>query len=191
MMLHTVCGGGFAGLTVAPTARSMEGWCLNMKHECDKCGKAATVHLTEIIDGQKIEKHLCEDCASSEGITVKANLPISQLLEDFILQSHGQSETADLKCDVCGLSFAEFRERGVLGCPNDYEAFEPALQPMMERAQGGASEHLGKVPRRAGTSQKKQNALLRLRAQLKQAVSDEKYEQAAQLRDQIKEMEQS
>ena len=162
-----------------------------MKRECDKCGKPATVHLTEIADGEKIEKHLCEDCAATEGITVKANLPISQLLEDFILQSHGQQETAELKCDVCGLTFAGFREHGVLGCPNDYDAFEPALRPMLERAQGGATEHLGKVPRRAGTSQKKQNALLRLRAQLKSAIGDEKYELAAQLRDQIKELEQS
>ena len=162
-----------------------------MKRECDKCGKPATVHLTEIVEGKKIEKHLCEDCAVSEGITVKANLPISQLLEDFILQTASTEETADLKCDVCGLSFSEFRERGLLGCPNDYDAFEPALRPTLERAHEGAGQHIGKVPRRAGSSQKKQNALLRLRAELKGAVAAEDYERAADLRDQIKEMEDS
>lgn len=161
-----------------------------MKPECDKCGKPATVHLTEIVDGKKIEKHLCEDCAVAEGITtVKANLPISQLLEDFILQSSGQDQTSDLKCDVCGLSFPEFRQRGLLGCPNDYDAFEAALVPMMQRAQEGASQHIGKVPRRAGSSQKKQNAILRLRAELKNAIGAEDYERAAVLRDQIKELE--
>lgn len=160
-----------------------------MKHECDKCGKPATVHLTEIADGQKVEKHLCEDCAVDEGITVKASMPISQLLEDFILQSGSQGETPELACDVCGLTFSEFRQRGVLGCPNDYDAFEPALRPMLERAQEGASQHVGKVPQRAGSSQKKQNAILRLRSELKKAVDAEDYERAAELRDKIKELE--
>jgi len=65
-----------------------------MKFKCDKCSKPATIHLTEIIDGEKIEKHLCQDCAATEGITVKAEVPISQLLEDFILQT-GIEATAD------------------------------------------------------------------------------------------------
>jgi protein arginine kinase activator len=146
-----------------------------MKHKCDKCNKPATVHLTEITDGQKIEKHLCEDCASSEGITVKASLPISQLLEDFVLQSGSREEGADLKCDVCGLTYSEFRQRGVLGCPNDYDAFEKALRPMLERAHEGASQHIGRAPRRAGAGQQKQNAILRLRSQLKAAVASEDY----------------
>jgi len=162
-----------------------------MKQECDKCGKPATVHLTEIVDGQKTEKHLCEDCAAEEGITVKASLPISQLLEDFILQSAGRDESQELACEVCGLTYAEFRERGVLGCPNDYDAFAPALGPMIERAQGGASQHIGKVPRGAASTQKKHNAILRLRSELHSAVAAEDYERAAALRDRIKEMEQS
>jgi len=162
-----------------------------MKRECDKCGKPATVHLTEIVGGEKIEKHLCEDCAASEGITVKANLPISQLLEDFILQSAGHEETSELRCDVCGLSFSEFRQRGVLGCPNDYDAFGEALDPMLQQAQEGAVQHMGKLPRRAGAGQQKHASILRLRAELKRAVAAEDYERAAELRDRLKEMEQS
>ena len=162
-----------------------------MKQQCDKCGKPATVHLTEISDGQKVEKHLCEDCAASEGITVKASLPISQLLEDFIFQSGSQESSPEMTCDVCGLTFSQFRERGQLGCPNDYDAFAAPLRPMLQRAQEGATQHIGKVPRRAGTSQKKQNAILRLRSELKAAVSAEDYERAADLRDRIKELEES
>jgi len=171
-----------------------------MKLKCDKCGKSATIHLTEIVGGQKIEKHLCEDCASAEGITVKSNVPISQLLEDFILQtspSHSPEQAAqhavpsDLKCDVCGMDFNEFRSKGLLGCPHDYEAFDRGLLPLLERAHEGATQHIGKVPHSAGDSQKKQNALLRLRAELKSAVSLEDYERAASLRDQIKELEKS
>jgi len=160
-----------------------------MKYKCDKCNRPATVHLTEIVGGEKLEKHLCESCAAAEGITVTANIPISKLLEDFVLQTSGEPAGAELKCDVCGLTFAEFRQQGHLGCPNDYDAFEPALTPLLERAHEGATQHLGKVPRRAGADQKRQNALLRLRAELKQAVGAEDYEKAAALRDRIKEME--
>ncbi len=160
-----------------------------MNFKCDKCSRPATIYLTEIVNGSKIEKHLCEDCAASEGITVKANMSISQLLEDLILKSPGSHETQQLKCDVCGLTFSEFRSQGTLGCPNDYEAFSKALDPLLERAHEGMTQHTGKIPHRAEPSQKKHTAILRLRAQLRSAVSCEDYELAARLRDQIKEFE--
>lgn len=163
-----------------------------MKPKCDKCNKPASIHLTEIVGGDKIEKHLCEDCASSEGITVKASVPISQLLEDFVLQSSGAPEAAiSLKCDVCGMTFDEFRSKGQLGCPHDYDAFEQALLPLLERAQDGAAQHIGKTPRRAGGDLSRLNEALRLRADLKAAINAEDYELAATLRDQIKKLEQS
>ncbi|MCD4824480.1 MAG: UvrB/UvrC motif-containing protein [Phycisphaerae bacterium] len=161
-----------------------------MKHKCDKCDKPATVHLTEILGGKKIEKHLCEECAAEEGITIKANVPISQLLEDFVLQAAEETETEpEITCDVCGMNFSEFREHGQLGCPNDYEVFSPMLEKMLAQAHGGANQHVGKVPIHADQTQKKQNAILRLRAELKEMITAEQYERAAVLRDQIKEME--
>ncbi len=162
-----------------------------MKFRCDNCTKPATIHLTEIVDGQKIEKHLCEDCAVGEGITVKANVPISQLLESFILQTTDTEQGPTQTCDVCGLTFSEFRDQGLLGCPHDYDAFEDSLIPLLERAHEGGSQHVGKVPHRAGSSQKKQNAILRLRTELRGAIAAEDYERAAALRDQIKELEKS
>jgi protein arginine kinase activator len=98
---------------------------------------------------------------------------------------------ADLACDVCKITFGEFRQKGLLGCPHDYDAFERALLPLLHRAQDGTTQHVGKVPHRAGSSQKKQNAILRLRGQLKDAVASEDYERAAALRDQIKQLENS
>jgi protein arginine kinase activator len=159
-----------------------------MKHKCDKCDRPATVHMTEIVGGDKLEKHLCEQCAAAEGIAITANIPISKLLKDFVLQTSDQADP-EMTCDVCGMTLAEFRQHGHLGCPNDYDAFEPAMGDLLERAHDGATQHVGKVPSRAGTDQKKQNALLRLRADLKKAVQAEQYEEAAALRDRIKEME--
>ena len=145
--------------------------------------------MTEIIGGSKIEKHLCEHCAEEEGITIKANIPISQLLEDFILQTSTEAEhegADDLKCEVCGMTFEEFHDKGQLGCQNDYEAFEPMLGLLISRAHEGATQHVGKIPRRAGVDQQKQNTILRLRSELKQAIKSEQYERAAELRDDIK-----
>ncbi|MFP4104799.1 MAG: UvrB/UvrC motif-containing protein [Phycisphaerae bacterium] len=167
--------------------------------KCDKCNNQATVHLTEIVSGEKIEKHLCESCAADEGITMKSNVPITQLLEDFILQSESEEEHMDEptparspgqpQCDICGMTLSEFRSEGRLGCPHDYDVFQRDLVPMLERAHEGAAQHIGKVPHHVDDSQRKQNAILRLRAELKTAIGREDYERAAALRDQIKELE--
>ena len=157
--------------------------------KCDKCDKPATVYLTEIVGGQKIQKHLCEDCAASEGITIKSNVPISQLLEEFVLQSSGGPQVAELKCDVCGITFKEFRQGGLLGCPNDYEVFAKPLESLLQRAQEGATRHVGKAPGGRGADGGRANSVLRLRAELQTAVAQEDYERAAALRDQIKQLE--
>jgi len=160
-----------------------------MKRKCDNCDQPATVHLTEIIDGEKIEKHLCETCAAEEGITIQPNMGISQMLEEFIMHTQQAKQLGELVCDRCGMSFLEFRHGGLLGCPHDYVAFAPALGPLLQRAHEGATHHIGKVPKNAGGDEHRQNDLLRLRAALREAVSAEEYEQAAHIRDQIKELE--
>ena len=160
-----------------------------MPFKCDKCGKDATIQITEIEDGQKIEKHLCEDCAVLEGVTVKAQVPLMKLLEGMLLQSSSERQIHQLTCDVCGITFDEFRRQGLLGCPNDYEAFEQVLTPLLLRAHDGGVQHVGKTPVNAAASQRRQSELLRLRGQLKDAVAGENYEEAAALRDRIKELE--
>jgi protein arginine kinase activator len=156
---------------------------------CDKCGKPATILLTDVVDGKLTERKLCQACAAEEGVVVKTNMSLNELLEDFVLHTTGAAAVPELSCDVCGLTFAEFRKQKLLGCPHDYDAFETALRPLIEGAHGGASQHVGKAPHRSGGQQQKQNALLRLRADLKKAVAAEDYERAAMLRDQIQELE--
>lgn len=160
-----------------------------MKQKCDNCDRPATVHLTEIVDGKKIEKHLCEVCAASEGITVQTNVPISQLLEDFVTQSQQARQLSELVCDECGMSFLEFRQGGLLGCPHDYDVFGKVLTPLLERAHEGASHHVGRAPANAEGDELRQNEMLRLRMELRDAVAGEQYERAAEIRDRIKELE--
>jgi len=165
-----------------------------MELACQVCHKQpATVHLTEITpQGEKCERHLCEQCAQSAGITPKppSHVPLSQMLSALVGGSKMTArQIAELACPQCKLTFVEFRNTGLLGCPADYDAFEKALTPLIERAHEGSSHHIGKVPRRLGTPRAVENDLIRLRRELSRAVSDERYELAARLRDNINAME--
>ena len=158
---------------------------------CPRCKKhQATVHLTEVIDGKKIEKHLCEQCAVEEGITIKSHVSLNDLLSNF-LQSHGapSEEAAGLVCPECGVSFMEFRQNGLLGCPNDYELFKEPLLTLIAKAQDGQTVHCGKVPTRAPEDTKRQMKRLELKQKLDAAVQTEDYELAAKIRDQLNEFD--
>lgn len=159
--------------------------------KCDHCNKPATVHLTEIKGGKKIEKHLCEQCAAqNEGLPVKSHTPINELLTNFVLAHSGLSPREQTgACELCGTSWAEFRQTGLLGCEHDYGQYEKDLAPLLQRAHEGATHHIGKVPTRRGATgvpMKRQVDLAKLRKELSRAVEAEDYERAAKLRDQIR-----
>jgi protein arginine kinase activator len=99
----------------------------------------------------------------------------------------GQPSVADLAgltCPACGLKYAAFRADGRLGCPDDYDAFRPALEPLLDRIHRG-TRHEGKTPRAAN----RRAELATLREQLAAAVAAEHYEDAARLRDRIRQKE--
>jgi protein arginine kinase activator len=161
--------------------------------KCDKCNNSATIHLTEIHDGKRMEKHLCEKCAAeAEGLPVKAHTPINELLTNFVLAHSGMTKETAAGCPQCGITWAEFRTSGLFGCENDYAFFDKDLTPLLQRAHEGGTHHLGKVPTRRGASSvpaKRQLDLVRLRKELAKAVELEDYERAAKLRDQIRQAE--
>lgn len=158
--------------------------------KCDNCSKPATVHLTEIKNGKKVEKHLCEQCAAqNEGLPVKGNTPINELLTNFVLAHSGLQKETGQSCEHCGITWAEFRQHGLLGCAHDYELFERDLTPLLQRAHEGGTHHIGKVPSRrsAGAPPAKRPVDTgKLRKELSRAVEAEDYERAAQLRDAIR-----
>ena len=159
--------------------------------QCERCKKnVATVHLTEIIKNEKSEKHLCEQCAKEEGYTIKTHVSLQDLLTAFI-SAHGEAEDmAGITCPDCGMTYVDFRNEGRFGCPTDYDVFREVLDPLLEKVHGGM-EHTGKLPTHASQSQRKQRQMMALRRLLREAVDREDYEEAARLRDQIKEMETS
>ena len=161
-----------------------------MNMACQKCKKnPATVHLLDIVKGEKRERHLCNQCAYEEGVALKPHAPISKIISEFMSHKGGAQEMMDLTCPECGMTFAEFRSHGLLGCPDDYEAFAEPLLPLIANAHEGAEQHIGKIPSRADAAARHQGDLLRLKHALDHAVEQEDYEAAAKLRDQIKELE--
>lgn len=160
---------------------------------CDNCGNAqAKVHMTEIVSGtEKVERHLCQECAEKLGYAVKQHFSISELLAGLAQGADSSKEPVpDVTCPACGLSFARFQTTGRLGCPKDYDVFAGLLAPRLERFHD-ATQHSGKVPRSGGSDHERGERLRALRAQLRQAVEQEAYERAAAIRDQMRVMEEA
>ncbi|MCK6483842.1 MAG: UvrB/UvrC motif-containing protein [Phycisphaerae bacterium] len=158
---------------------------------CQRCKKAqATVHLTDIDGAEKRERHLCDECAAEEGIKIQVHqhVPLNELLTTFVLQHANVQQLAQMSCPKCGMTFAEFRNSGLLGCPHDYDAFEKALLRLLERAHDGGTRHTGKSPRRGRSDDGMTRAreVARLRRELEHAVETEDFERAARVRDSLK-----
>ena len=160
--------------------------------QCQQCKKRdATVHLTDVVKGEKRERHLCEDCAANEGIAVKQHVSINDVLNSFLMSHSAVQELSKIRCPDCGMSFVEFRSQGLLGCPNDYDHFGPALAAVVERAQDGQTHHTGRKPGdpQAVTEDSPHQRRLRLQRELRDAVENENYELAARIRDQLGEIQ--
>lgn len=155
--------------------------------KCDHCNKTAVVHEVTVRNGVKNETHLCEVHARQAGIVMPGQQPINQLLTQFVISQATKPavRTAIKACAGCGLTFAQFRQIGRLGCAQCYGAFEAELSKLIERAQSGGCNHSGKAPKRSGASLDREVLMQRLARELDQAVAAEQYERAAQLRDRL------
>jgi protein arginine kinase activator len=156
---------------------------------CESCSKKqATVHYTEIHNGEMMEMHLCEDCARKKEIEFKPHFSLADFLTglgDF--ESTLPVETKKEKCPACGLTMTDFKQSGRLGCGECYSAFRENLGPLLKRIHGRIN-HTGKI---AGPVAKGpgRNILEKLKADLQVAITREEFEEAARLRDKIKELE--
>lgn len=152
--------------------------------KCQRCPNPATLHITEIVKGEVQEFHFCEDCAQNHLTQAEEGLPENEESLQAELDDVDQ-----LACPHCGITFKEFRKQGRLGCPRDYVVFEKELLPLLENIHG-ETQHCGKVPKRMPDDSLKQYRLIKLRNDLKVAIAEESYEDAARLRDEIQALEQ-
>lgn len=162
---------------------------------CELCRKRpATVHVTKVVNNDKVEVALCQQCAREQGglgVLFMPAFSMNHLLAAFLNDEErpGKVPTGTgVKCATCNLTYAEFARMGRLGCSDCYEAFGARLDAVLKRIQGSGA-HAGKTPRRAAAGLYLQRELSGLRRQLEDAVRQEAYEQAAQLRDRIRLLE--
>lgn len=163
---------------------------------CQDCKKReAQVHLTQIINNEKLSISLCKECAAARGFHSPLDnvpFPLAEILSGIAQASnafHGkQTGTEDqLTCTGCGLTFEEFTRQGRFGCGKCYVSFRPRLDQIMRKIHG-ASLHRGKHP--ADQQHPMQPMPIReeerLESELRKAIENEDFERAAELRDKLR-----
>jgi len=166
---------------------------------CQNCHKnEATIHVTDVLPPNEErpqaavnEHHLCEVCAQAKELphaqvpatTVQAN--VWKLLQITAEQTRRRK---GLKCKSCGMSVDEFRSKGRLGCAECYEVFRGPIAELLERVHGSL-EHVGRIPGLSDDDLERMQRLNELRRELDTAVREEAYESAADLRDEINQIE--
>jgi protein arginine kinase activator len=160
--------------------------------QCDNCGtNDAIIHLTQIVKNEMSTLHLCEGCAAEKGLDTgtSAHTPLTDFLAQMGKGVGGETASTGERCPSCGLTLADFRRTGRLGCASCYSHFEQHLRGLLRRLHGG-SQHVGKVYVPPDSSDAERAArMVSLRRSLQHAVDAEDFERAASLRDQIRILE--
>ena len=177
---------------------------------CENCGKReANVRYSENINGVKKEMHLCEECSQKLGISSKMDFSMPSLdipsffgsfLEDFSTPEFMPllNGVKQLTCDSCGSTFDDIINTGRYGCANCYDVFEDRMDPILKKLQG-ANRHVGRLGKisnnnlkfqdkenKTNKKEEKTNPVDKLQEDLKKAIKEERYEDAAKIRDEIK-----
>lgn len=152
--------------------------------KCDYCDSQATVHLTTIINNEVNKIDLCEDCAQKKGVSSNQGISLTDM---FTGASSGTESASGLACKVCGFTHSDFRTNGRFGCPSCYRSFRPILEETLENMHPG-THHVGKVPNQLMERMDSRDKEAHLEDALHQAISEENYEEAAKLRDQLNDL---
>ena len=185
---------------------------------CSNCGKnEANVHYTHVINGEKTEYNLCDECAKKLGIDeMDFSMPISfsNFISDFFDEDSllpSFSGNMITKCPKCGLTYDQFAKNGKFGCGECYNTFSSRIESVLKNLHGSA-KHRGRAPQRLAEKttklsendndkqdsvQVKHEPLVdktmeqidKLNSDIKLAIKEERYEDAAKIRDEIKKLE--
>lgn len=157
---------------------------------CPECNKReATVHLTQIVNNEKMVISMCKECAAQKGFHSPLDnvpFPLSEILQGLISQQYppGKEAMPELECTKCSLTFDGFVRQGRFGCGECYNAFRPRLETIMRKIHG-SSLHNGKLPSSGSHELVPVKEEERLEREIKKAIDGEEYERAADLRDKL------
>ncbi len=155
--------------------------------KCQKCNeREANTHIQKIVNGKKTEYFLCSKCAAESG---ELKMSFDGDFDDFFGGFFGKGgnyiqSPADKTCGVCNMKLSEFLKQGKLGCSNCYSEFSSFLSKPLKQIHG-QSTHTGKIPKRGEKEISREAKIRRLKTELDTAVSNQEFEMAAKLRDEI------
>jgi len=157
--------------------------------QCDYCGEPdATVHVTQLSEGEVKNLHLCSACAAKNGIDVEEPVSLADLLMKAA-QAAGAEEPgageADKSCPSCHMRFGDFRKTSRLGCPACYEAFAGELEAILAGLHK-SQVHIGKAPASVRAVRDRESLEKQLADRLKEAIAAERFEEAARVRDELR-----
>ncbi|MEE1318683.1 MAG: UvrB/UvrC motif-containing protein [Ruminococcus sp.] len=166
--------------------------------KCQKCGSNnATTHVKTIINGELREYDLCSECARKMGYTNVFG-DMENEFSNFLGSFFGNvlpARTQATRCEFCGSTYSDIAKSGHVGCAKCYEIFADELYPSIRRIHGNTT-HCGKNSSVAEKSKQtktkvetKEEKIRKLKVQLENAIKEQNFELAAELRDKIKEME--
>ena len=126
------------------------------------------------------------------------------------------TKTNLLECNKCGMTFDDFANTGEFGCGNCYITFADRISPVLKNLHG-SSKHIGReykdsideleynkkqyedsqnkkgtkketTEKQEKAEQKDKSEIEKLKKELQKAIKEERYEDAAKIRDQIAKM---
>ncbi len=170
--------------------------------KCQKCGKNnADTHIKRVVNGQFEEHHLCSECAAEMGYTNVFDSFSHSFADDFnslfgsFFENALPARTQATRCETCGASYNDITRTGMMGCADCYKVFADQIMPTIRRIHGNTT-HCGKnspaskaQPAEKAPAQNTKSELDVLKEKLDSAIKNQEFEQAAELRDKIREME--
>jgi len=165
--------------------------------KCERCHKfEATVHFSDFVSNTKSEIHLCEHCAMELGLgpsPMNVKFSTKHYSDIFNFSSNLSSTSQKGKvCQICGTSLIDYKYVGKLGCPSCYHYLQDEIVTIIKEINKN-KKYIGKKPlnfmeyvKLESVEKDKNNYNENLEILLEIAVAEEKYEDAAKLRDRIK-----
>jgi protein arginine kinase activator len=164
--------------------------------KCDFCDSKATVFLTQLVEGQMKKVCLCDKCAKEQGVTDPTGFSLADLLLGGLPGGPGTAPAGQAAgmsgsgktCPSCGFTLDDLRRVRRFGCGDCYATFRDEVALMLRGMHKGGS-HIGKVPQGQMALQVRHQRIEELRAKLDQAIASESYEEAAGIRDEIRNLD--
>ena len=163
---------------------------------CQNChAEQASVHVQQSLNGTLSEMHLCQKCAQELKLNGFSPFMVAGFLQSLlgasaanVMQETGQETTDEQACPSCHTSAARIQHTGFVGCADCYIHFANQMDKWLQRIQGQV-RHVGKAPKRYESAIREAANLENLKTDLKRCIEKEDFEEAAVLRDRIREME--